>query len=314
VQVLLVGGTGFIGGRLSQSLSKSLIEVTIATRNIEESKYWFNSNKLVEINWNNSRELELMCEGFDVVLHAAGMNSRDCAADPRAAREFNGFATERLVNAAVKSGVKRFVYLSTSHVYSDPLVGNITEEFTPTNPHPYATSHLQGELAVIAAAENSGIDGRVIRLSNVFGVPFNSKVDCWNLLVNNLCRQAIENNRLVINSRENQYRDFITMTDACEVISTIATEDLRFPLTLNVGSGQSRSILEMANLIQSRCLNVVGFLPEITHEHGMPLENTQNLFFKSIYRNMYNKKLLNNIEAEIDDLLNFCASTFHQKP
>ena len=79
------------------------------------------------------------------------MNSQDCANDPVAALEFNGVATTRLVSAALSSGVKKFIYLSTAHIYSSPLVGKISEETYPKNFHPYATSHLAGEMAVLKA-------------------------------------------------------------------------------------------------------------------------------------------------------------------
>jgi hypothetical protein len=52
---------------------------------------------------------EYSCDGVYVVIQAAGMNAQDCAADPVAALTFNGVATARLVMAASRTGVQRFI-------------------------------------------------------------------------------------------------------------------------------------------------------------------------------------------------------------
>ena len=135
------------------------------------------TREVVRIKWNDESTLERICEGIDVIIHAAGMNARDCAADPLGAMNFNGLATKRLVEAASRSGVKKFIYLSTAHIYASPLVGNITEKTLPQNSHPYATSHLAGESAVLHANDCGIIRGLVIRLSNAYGAPTHKNVN-----------------------------------------------------------------------------------------------------------------------------------------
>lgn len=72
--------------------------------------------------------LEQICVGVDAVMHMARMNTQDCAADPVAALDFNALATARLLRAAVRQGVKRFIYISTADVNGNPLNGVITEK------------------------------------------------------------------------------------------------------------------------------------------------------------------------------------------
>src|SRR3546814_20189177 len=98
------------------------------------------------------------------------MNAQNCAANPVEALEFNGVATARLVQAAARVGIRRFIYLSTAHVYCAPLTGTITEDTCPRNLHPYATSHLAGENAVLRAVKAGEISGMVLRFLNVLGV------------------------------------------------------------------------------------------------------------------------------------------------
>ena len=64
------------------------------------------------------------------MVHAAGMNSKDCVSDPQGAHLFNGFSTGQLVKAASQKSVEKFMYISTAHVYSDQLIGSIDENTT----------------------------------------------------------------------------------------------------------------------------------------------------------------------------------------
>ena len=123
-------------------------------------------------------------------------------------------AAFRAVAASVAAKVKTFIYLSTAHVYGHPLSGSITETTTPNNQHPYATSHLAGEKALLFASGGGEIDGIVLRLSNIYGVPTHKNVDCWMLLVNDLCKQVVTTQRLVLRSSGAQRRNFLTMNDA----------------------------------------------------------------------------------------------------
>lgn len=73
------------------------------------------------------------------------MNDAECIRDPLAASEVNGVNTARSVEAAKVSGVRRFIYISTTRVYGPRLVGRIDGSTLPIGPHPYATSHLAAE-------------------------------------------------------------------------------------------------------------------------------------------------------------------------
>ena len=80
-------------------------------------------SEVVKLIWDDKDALTEACRNVDTVIHAAGMNAQDCTKDPVAALEFNGVATARLVEATCKAGVNQLIYLSTAHVYSNPLQG-----------------------------------------------------------------------------------------------------------------------------------------------------------------------------------------------
>ena len=313
MRVLITGGFGFIGGRLAVDLAKAGHFVVLGTREFVPSPSWLPQAEVVETVWADERILEQCCKSVDVVVHAAGMNAQDCIVDPISALDFNGLATARLVAAASRAKVKRFVYLSTAHVYASPLVGTITEETCPNNLHPYATSHLAGEYAVLSANQQKQIQGIVLRLSNAFGAPVHTDVNCWMLLVNDLCRQAVQTRKLVLQTNGMQQRDFIAITEVCRVVESLA--DIQIEPTqssiFNIGSGVSQSVLAMALLIQQRCKVVLGFEPvlervqdRVNELHPNLNYRTDNLAILGIFFNNTDNTL------EIDNLLRFCHSSF----
>jgi UDP-glucose 4-epimerase len=314
--VMITGGFGFVGGRVARHLQEASHTVILGSRQAAVAPEWLPGAQVVRLLWDDADALERACQRVDTIVHAAGMNAQDCAKDPVAALAFNGVATVRLVAAATRAGVLRFIYLSTAHVYVSPLVGTITEETSPSNLHPYATSHLAGEHAVLSANLSGQIEGIVIRLSNAFGVPVHKNVNCWMLLVNDLCRQAVQTRKLVLQTSGLQQRDCIAMTEVCRVAEQLTVGNcasMQFGI-FNVGSGVSQSVLAMAHLIQQRCVQVLGFEPVLQSVQGGVDESYPMLTYRAdklAAIGFKNDEL--NKTVEIDNLLRFCQSAFSPK-
>jgi UDP-glucose 4-epimerase len=312
MRILITGGFGFIGGWLAQHLQQAGHIVLLGSRYAVAPVDWLPQAELVHTDWSNGSSLEQICKGVDVVIHAAGMNAGDCAADPVAAMECNGLFTARLVLAATTAKVKRFIYLSTAHVYASPLVGSITEETCPRNLHPYATSHLAGENAVLSANERCEIEGIVLRLSNAYGAPVHKNVNCWMLLVNDLCRQAVESGKMVLKTNGLQRRDFIAMSEVCHIIGHISTCSFNFsenPI-INIGSGTSTSVLEMGQLIQQRCAAILHFKPTLDRTKMGENEQYEMLEYRSNGLVKIGLSAISDKGFEIDNLLRFCQTAF----
>jgi len=313
MRILITGGFGFIGGRIAAYLSQAGHQVLLGSRNDSNPPVWLPQAEVVKIQWGDECAIESSCEGVDVIVHAAGMNAQDCAADPIAAYDFNGVATKRLVEAASRAGVKKFIYLSTAHVYASPLVGIITEQTLPNNSHPYASSHLVGESAVLNADERGVIQGTVMRLSNAYGAPMHKGVNCWMLVVNDLCRQAVQTRMLVLQTSGLQQRDFVCVSEVCRVTEALifSNDSTIKPSIFNVGAGISQSVLEMAVLIQQRCVLVLGIEPALEYKKGVANEHLLELSYTSGHLASIgiSGKSINKI-AEIDRLLEFCRRSF----
>lgn len=314
MRVLITGGFGYIGGRLAEHLHKAGHQIILGSRSSRSSPAWLPKAEVVQTDWNDTCALERICTGIDVVIQAAGMNAQDCSADPLAALEVNGLATARMTAAASRSRVKRFIYLSTAHVYASPLAGTITEETCPRNLHPYATSHLAGENAALGACLRGEIESVVLRLSNSFGAPTHRDANCWMLLVNDLCRQAAESGKMVLSSSGLQQRDFIPLAKVCRAIEHLSSRDFspHLPEIVNVGSGVSKSVLEMAELVRRRCRLTLGFDPEFSKKGPAVDEVHEALVFRSARLKTLDENMSDDTNAEIDGLLLLCRATSHQ--
>ena len=90
------------------------------------------------------------------------------------------------------------------------------------------------------------------------------------LLANNLCKQAVQNHKLIVLNNSHIKRDFIPMTEICRIIEVFLAmtfKDIQ-PGIFNIGSGETKSIFAMAKLIQDRCVKVLGFKPELIQKQN----------------------------------------------
>lgn len=309
MRVLLTGGSGYIGGRLAKFLmSQNDVEVIIGTRSETSCLTWLPEAKVLSLNYANSDNLAAACQGLDTVVHLAAVDENYSMECPAESVMINTCNTVRLLEAARNNGVKRFIFLSTAHVYGAPLEGDISEDTCPFPRHPYAISHRAAEDFVLAAFESGSIEGIVVRLSNGFGAPAHEKVNRWTLLVNDLCRQAVTEQQLTLKTSGSQQRDFVTLHDASRAINHL----LRLDVTsfgngiFNVGGDWTPTILEMANLVAKRCEHVLGYEVSINRPTSDQRPESNELIFKI-------DKLLNsgfalekNHQSEIDSTLKFC--------
>ena len=266
MNILITGGFGYIGGRLAKAISTNTKHrVILGSRKPKKIPSQLPGVSSVLTQWDSPESLISIMHGIDVVIHTSGMNAQDCENDPDMAFQVNGVATSNLLMAAIKQKVDRFIYLSTIHVYGSPLTGRITEDSPTKASHPYATSHQAGEDAVLTESKKGNIKGIVVRLSNAFGPPVYNDVNCWTLLVNDLCKQAVNQQQLVLNSSGKQKRDFVSLANVCSAIIHLTECDLDGVDShlFNIGGNWAPSILEMSKKFAQRYAKLTGVLLEI---------------------------------------------------
>lgn len=277
-EILITGALGYVGGRIAMHLATQDYTLRLGTRHAQTpAPSWLRKGSLTRCDLFDDAQLHAACRGVQCVVHLAAVNENVSMADPVLALNVNGIGTLRTLLAAVKAGVRRFIYLSTAHIYGAPLTGTITETTLPRPLHPYAISHRVAEDFVLAAHARGDIEGVVLRLSNGFGAPERAEVDRWTLLVNDLCRQAATTRRMLMRSAGDDMRDFVTLGDTARAVAHVVAlnpSDIGDGI-FNVGSGRPMRVRAVCDLIAQRCAAVLGFRPEIirpaSHESAPPV-------------------------------------------
>lgn len=265
-RVLVTGGFGFLGGRISQELAKLPdSEIVLTSRKSRQSPSWLSNCKTIQLDVRDDLSVSNAVKGVDTIVHLASLNDQDSKVDLQKTFDVTTLGTMRLVDAAINSGVTKFVYQSSVHIYGRNLVGQVTEQTIPAPESIYAISHLAAEQYVAAMVVKGRISGAILRCANGFGTPTHKDVNAWHLLVNGLCQEALQNNVLKLRSSGTQRRDFITISDIARAFSHILTlknMDRQSPI-YNLGSSISTPVIEMVNLIADLVAKTTASRPKI---------------------------------------------------
>jgi nucleoside-diphosphate-sugar epimerase len=166
MKVLVTGTSGRIGGAIAGRLSL----------HHQVTGYDLRPGPLTSVVGDicDTRLLALQCAGVDAVVHTAALHMPDLAA--RSAgdfREINVLATRRLLEACGESGIRRFIYTSTTSLYGDALLPEsgaavwVTEDLAPRPRDTYDETKLAAEAACEDAALH-GLQCISLRMSRCF--------------------------------------------------------------------------------------------------------------------------------------------------
>ena len=310
-KILITGGLGYLGRRLVEHLLRDgSFAITVLTRSRAKLETVDGAAVVaLDGSWNDCGS-EIL-RGIAQIVHLGGPDEKQSAADPVGAMHEAFAFTHGLMQQAAKSGVKRVLMASTIHVYGAALSGHVTEETVPQPVHPYGIIKRCCEDVVASSSRNGGPPSMIMRLANGFGAPVSSNTSRWSLLVNDLCRQAVEKKRMVLRSDPRTTRNFVTLSDVCGAMAHLlkSKPSNKASVLLHLGSSRSSSIGEMAAMIQLRCQEILGFEPAL--EMLAPGSNAVPPLDYDLGRlREMGFVPAEDFQAEIDSTLRSCAAWF----
>jgi UDP-glucose 4-epimerase len=307
-----MGGLGYLGGRMAKYFSDKGYAVIIATRKPENNipKTIPHNAKVMQLDYNSDEQLNKAMKEIDTLIHLAGPNIHSSSYDPENIIRYHVKLTERLLCAAKSNNLKKFIYLSTIHVYGKNLKNIVTEKTKPIPVHPFAKAHLAAEKILTVQADNVSVI--IIRCSNSFGIPYFENEKCWKLVVNNFCKSAFQNGGLIINSSGQDYRDFISVGDVAQAIHYLMelNNDKGIDDIYNLGSSRSTPIIEIAKKIQKALKDGFDYdCPIIKNKPSKEMNKPKHFILSTekIKRLGFNSKL---VDDEIFSLLNHCKMKY----
>jgi UDP-glucose 4-epimerase len=265
--VLVTGGAGYIGSHMVLALAEAG-ESVVVIDNLSTgfSAFLPEGVPLFIGDAGDENLVEGVIEQHSVesIIHFAGsVVVPDSMRDPLGYYRNNTFTTRNLLNAAVKSGINRFIFSSTAAVYGNPDQVPVPET-APTRPlSPYGFSKLMSEIMLHDVASAHGMKYAVLRYFNVAGADPQGRVGLATAGATHLLKIAVEaatGQRAKIDVFGTDYptpdgsciRDFIHVSDLAEA-HRAALSYLRGggdSVTLNCGYGRGYSVLETIEAVR----------------------------------------------------------------
>lgn len=251
---IVTGGAGFIGSHIVEELVARGKEVTVvddlSTGKEENLNNVKNDIRFIKADIRNFNKMEKLCRECDYILHQAALRSVPRSVDdPVSTNEVNITGTLQLLLAAKESGIKKFVYASSSSVYGDTEELPKIETMRPMPISPYAVSKLTGEHYCRAIAKTFGLRTVSLRYFNVFG-PRQSPESKYAAVVPIFIKQAMEGQPLTIHGDGKQSRDFTYVKNVANANILAAESDIGSGEVLNAACNNRYSVLDVADTVQ----------------------------------------------------------------
>lgn len=252
-KVLVTGAFGYLGANIANVLAVNGFRVTaFDSKMLKSGTQW--EKKLDNIIIGDIRDPKILDDlgknDFDGIVHLISLDHHASQGDPGEVMKINVQPIWNLLSIYRYKKLKTFIYFSTQQVLGNLPRTNIDETINACPINPYGLTHLLGEQIVSYYDRISNINGISVRLSNGYGPPIFNENNCWWLVVNDLCKNAFEKGKIVLTSDGTPQRDFIYVEDIGLAVKLLLEKNSYSPKILNVGSGLTFTILELAHLVR----------------------------------------------------------------
>jgi dTDP-glucose 4,6-dehydratase len=258
MRYFVTGGAGFIGSNYVRGLLGGAWGVDVKSVTVFDAFTYAGNMTNLEAVASDPRlsvvtgdvridaDIDGAIPGHDVVVHFAAESHVDRSIESSSVFvTTNVLGTQQMLEAAMRWGVPTFVHVSTDEVY-----GSITEgswdENQPLLPNsPYAASKASSDLLARSYAHTYGLDVRITRCSNNFGVyQYPEKV--IPLFITNL----IDGLKVPLYGDGLNIRDWLHVDDHCRGIELVV-QGGRSGEVYNIGGGTEFTNRELTSLILS---------------------------------------------------------------
>jgi len=245
MKILVTGGAGFIASQIADEYINEGHQIFI----LDNLTTGFEKN----INLKAQFIREDICssaiislfekEKFDIVNHhAAQIDVRKSVNDPVFDANTNILGTINLLQASIKTGVKKFIFASTGGAIYGEQEYFPADEKHPTNPvSPYGITKLTIEKYLYFYRNEYGLKYSILRYANVYGPRQNPFGEAGVVAI--FTNKLLRNENPVINGNGKQTRDYVFVEDVVKA-NVIALNDNSSEI-YNVGTGTETSVNEL---------------------------------------------------------------------
>jgi len=258
--VVVTGAAGFIGRNLTKELLNQgcfVIGIDDLSNGKEENIEEFFKNKNFTFAQNDIKDLNVMLSIFktyspDTVFHlAANPKLQYSIKNPIMTNNVNVNGTLNILEASKRTAVKRLVFASSSGIYGDVNVDDISEYEEKKPISPYTAQKLIGEIYCKLYFDLYGLETISLRLFNVYG-PFQNSKGENAPIISKTIRRCLDYESPEIYGDGFQTRDFVYVDDVVKAFLKAGNTDNLNCLgeSFNIGSGSSISVNVLLDEIQ----------------------------------------------------------------
>jgi nucleoside-diphosphate-sugar epimerase len=237
----VTGGTGFVGQRLVARLAQNSPVRVLATEmrasRVKGVEYFTGDVTLREIT-------DEFVQGCTSVIHLAGIahSSPRTEAEKLLSYRVNVGGTRSVLDAALRRGVRRFVFVSTAHVYAAQSGLDIDESARVAPSSYYSFTKIEAEGLVHEAAER-GMEVVIARPCLIYGPGARFNLDRM------MC--GIDRGYYFHMSGRNPMRSFLSVENAARAIAHLVGKDVPAG-TYNLADSSPYSLVDFGNELADR--------------------------------------------------------------
>jgi len=270
--VLVTGGAGYIGSHMVYQLVDAGEDIVVLD-NLSAGFRWAVPDS-VAFYVGDSGDGKLLGQiiakhQIDAIIHfAASVVVPDSVANPLGYYRNNTVNSRTLIEAAVKGGVKNFIFSSTAAVYGNPQTIPVGED-APTLPiSPYGASKLMTEMMLRDVSQAHPLRHTILRYFNVAGADPKLRTGQSTPTATHLIKVAVQaacglRDKMQVFGTDYPTPDGTCIRDYIHVSDLVRahSDALRYlrgggaSLTLNCGYGRGFSVLEVIDAVK-RIANV----------------------------------------------------------
>ena len=296
MNIMILGGSGYVGSELTPYLLKKKFKLTIIDRFFfNNEKEFRDSNKKAIIIKKDSRQLVSKdFKGIDVIIDLAALNisfEKNKEFD-QLTYDINYKATLRNLKIAKKSNVKKYIYPSSCSVYGFQKNIICTEKTRkkPTSSYSKAKSKIENEIEKI---QSNKFNVYPLRFPTIFGY---SKKMRFDLIINGMVLDCLKNQKINLLRDGSQKRPFIHIKDVCAAFHYFIKNNVPYKKPINIGDEiNNTSLKELSFLIFKKLKlkkNIEWYGYKDNRSYIVSFELIKKIGFKTKY----------NIEYGIDEL------------
>ena len=229
LNILVIGGSGFIGSHTADILSEKGHKVTILDKKLSP---WIKDNqKMIVGDINDKKILESSMNGIDCIFYFAGIaDIADAKSNPSKTIEYNIMSLTHALDSAIKKKINKFIYASTMYVFS--AEGSF-----------YRATKQAAEIIIETYQENFGLDYVFLRYGSLYG----PRSQTWNG-IRDFIIQIQEKGFVEYAGNGSEIREYIHVIDAAN-LSVKGLDDQYKNKALTITGQQSIKISDMLAML-----------------------------------------------------------------